>query len=602
MKPTFKRERMIHCIKFITLIVLVLSSCSKQEVPIENTKYTLEISAGIGGSVSTTGGKFEEGSTVSVSAIPNSEYLFAGWSNGATTNPLNITVNENISITANFIKKKYALTIDVVGEGTVTEEILSSGKEYNSGTVIKLTANPAQGWEFKQWTGAISSYDESIELSLDAAKSLTAEFQVIDDQNALNVVSYIFKNIDPNAGIWPPGSQNLLGLASKYSRSNKTAEEFYNQMQELYNQIDVHIEEELEIFSNLRNWSNELNSSELESKQVYLKFQDSLGVASAIHELILTKRNQLIQISSEAPTISGINLEQVNRYIGHVGEINGLTNDAAYTIYLLVQLMKRTNDEFEISNSNEIQSIYDEFSNIDQQLETILFTPREDLLRNHIYTNGIDVVLQNLGLLTFEQLSFEEKVAQFDYYTELSSQEVDRFKGFYQQALQIDQNSDDLAEGMVHVFNTNYTKTKASAAKIGPEAAYRYSVQNALKRYTLFRYTEAKYFLWYEKPYENTLEGLKARKADLIGIREENERLAPQFGKVETASTGVDWEGYDSVFNPLFFRNSRITEYDANIANLEQQILDLGGGHDSGGSHDSGGDSHDSGGSDTGGN
>ena len=114
------------------------------------TEYTLTVSSGTGGSVSTSGGTYEEGTTVNITATPSSEYVFQNWSNGSTDNPLTVTVNQNITLTANFIKRKYPLTINIQGEGTVREEIVSSGKstptEYNSGTVVRLKADATGEW------------------------------------------------------------------------------------------------------------------------------------------------------------------------------------------------------------------------------------------------------------------------------------------------------------------------------------------------------------------------------------------------------------------------------------------------------------------------
>ena len=66
------------------------------------TQYTLTVSAGEGGTVSSEGGTYEEGTSVNLTASPNSEYIFQSWSNGSTDNPLTVTVNQNITLTANF--------------------------------------------------------------------------------------------------------------------------------------------------------------------------------------------------------------------------------------------------------------------------------------------------------------------------------------------------------------------------------------------------------------------------------------------------------------------------------------------------------------------
>ena len=89
--------------------LLLLLTCAKEDSQNPNTppsqitkQYTLTVSAGDGGSVSTAGGTFASGTQVSLTATPSSGYSFSGWSNGSTANPLNVTLNSNTSITANF--------------------------------------------------------------------------------------------------------------------------------------------------------------------------------------------------------------------------------------------------------------------------------------------------------------------------------------------------------------------------------------------------------------------------------------------------------------------------------------------------------------------
>ena len=60
-------------------------SCTKDseiETPEPKPKFTITVAAGEGGTVSSTGGVFEQGSNFNVSATANSGYRFIGWSNG----------------------------------------------------------------------------------------------------------------------------------------------------------------------------------------------------------------------------------------------------------------------------------------------------------------------------------------------------------------------------------------------------------------------------------------------------------------------------------------------------------------------------------------
>jgi hypothetical protein len=162
---------------FITLSLLI--SCGKDD----SSSYTLSVTATDGGTVSSPGGSYNEGSSVTITASPNSEYIFENWSNGSTENPLTITVNQNISLTANFVKRKYPLTINIQGEGTVIEEIVSSAKssdptEYNSGTTVRLTAVPSGEWNvFDSWTGDINDENSIIEFIIDEPKEITVNFE-----------------------------------------------------------------------------------------------------------------------------------------------------------------------------------------------------------------------------------------------------------------------------------------------------------------------------------------------------------------------------------------------------------------------------------------
>jgi uncharacterized repeat protein (TIGR02543 family) len=151
--------------------------------------FDVEVAAAEGGSVSSSGGSFESGSTVTITATPDSEYLFVGWTGTESTeNPLTITVNSNQEITANFEMKKYQLSVNVTGEGTVTEEVVNTGKttDYDSGTVVKLTAVPTEGHAFFNWTND-SALDtvNPIQITLDGNKSIDVNF---DYQTARDLV------------------------------------------------------------------------------------------------------------------------------------------------------------------------------------------------------------------------------------------------------------------------------------------------------------------------------------------------------------------------------------------------------------------------------
>jgi hypothetical protein len=99
------------------------------------------------GTVIPSVGTYKEGSSVTLNAAPSGEYLFDRWSGDAsgTSSSIDIEVNGNKNVIANFVLRKYELLLSVVGEGEITETIVITGKrtDYDSGTLVRLEAVPA---------------------------------------------------------------------------------------------------------------------------------------------------------------------------------------------------------------------------------------------------------------------------------------------------------------------------------------------------------------------------------------------------------------------------------------------------------------------------
>ena len=116
--------------------------------------YNIRLSANpmLAGTVS-GGGTFQEGETCTATASPNNGYNFVNWTeNGnvvSTNASFSFTVTGSRMLVANFQAQSFTITAtaDPVNGGTVT-----GGGTYNQGQSCTLTATPATGYNFVNWT------------------------------------------------------------------------------------------------------------------------------------------------------------------------------------------------------------------------------------------------------------------------------------------------------------------------------------------------------------------------------------------------------------------------------------------------------------------
>ena len=159
----------------LNLLVIFLTSCTKDYI------LNVTVSPPLSGIVSPESGSYKEGSMVSIVATPNPEYEFVGWLGDemGSNNLLSFEINSNKNIVAQFQKRKYNLKINIVGEGTVSEEIISSSKssDYESGALVRLTAIPSSGYYFTGWSNDINVDTNPVEINIDRAKTITAKFE-----------------------------------------------------------------------------------------------------------------------------------------------------------------------------------------------------------------------------------------------------------------------------------------------------------------------------------------------------------------------------------------------------------------------------------------
>jgi len=128
---------------------------------------------------------YEFGTIVQLTALPANGWYFDGWEGdlAGDENPVLIEMDDEKEVTAMFLRQAFALNVNSTGEGSVAKEVVS-GTETVDGylfeSVVRLTAEPNNGWEFLRWSGSIQSQSNPIDVEILDHLNITAEFKRID--------------------------------------------------------------------------------------------------------------------------------------------------------------------------------------------------------------------------------------------------------------------------------------------------------------------------------------------------------------------------------------------------------------------------------------
>jgi hypothetical protein len=142
--------------------------------------YSVTTSAnpGAGGTTSGTG-TYTGGQSVTVIATANSGYSFVNWTEGTTVVSTDasytFTINASRSLVANFALNQFTVaTLANPSNGGTT----TGGGSYNPGSSVTVTATPANGYTFFNWTEgiAIVSTSASYTFTIAANRALVANF------------------------------------------------------------------------------------------------------------------------------------------------------------------------------------------------------------------------------------------------------------------------------------------------------------------------------------------------------------------------------------------------------------------------------------------
>ena len=169
-------------------------------------QYTLSVVASGPGSVTLDppGGLYDEGTSVTVTATPDLDSVFTGFSGdlSGTTNPLVVVMSANTSATASFATL-YDVSASATGPGSVTLD--PPGGTYPAGTVVTVSAAPDASAAFTGFGGDLSGTVTPQPLTVDADKTVSASFVAVYTL-ATSVTGVGHINLDPAGGSYTAGT------------------------------------------------------------------------------------------------------------------------------------------------------------------------------------------------------------------------------------------------------------------------------------------------------------------------------------------------------------------------------------------------------------
>ena len=118
---------------------------------------------------------------VVITATPNYGYHFTQWNDGVAANPRTVTISQDTAFTAIFAVNNYTVTLGC----TPTMGSVSGGGTYDYLDTAILTATPAYGHYFTQWSDGSTANPRTVVVTSDT--SLTAQF--LPNTYLLTVVS-----------------------------------------------------------------------------------------------------------------------------------------------------------------------------------------------------------------------------------------------------------------------------------------------------------------------------------------------------------------------------------------------------------------------------
>jgi uncharacterized repeat protein (TIGR02543 family) len=151
------------------------------------TVCTLTTSVRGGGAVqlSPPGGVYNQGTVVTVSAVDGTGWTFNYWAGDlvGATNPATLVMDTDHAVRAAFkVVTVRTVTTAVVPAGAGAVVLDPPGGIYNQNAMVSVTAVPAPGWAFAEWSDDLDGTLNPATLVVDADRGVTAHFAPVPNR------------------------------------------------------------------------------------------------------------------------------------------------------------------------------------------------------------------------------------------------------------------------------------------------------------------------------------------------------------------------------------------------------------------------------------
>ena len=409
----------------------------------------------------------------------------------------------------------------------------------------------------------------------------TATFS--DFGTVLSLPEVNFQKVNSYVGIWNPNanstaqstSQNSLNSDDSFRRtnlnyksSNLTVNDNYvyieDKMQPLSQEVNNIIDEELIVLSEIDEiisvYFQEFESDSFNYDPAGFNIiSDSLFFrAEDLHNQAISKRNDAVEISSEAQGIQARNV--ANYFITEIStKINGSVTESVGKLYRFYELTTKLKDDYEVEFSQDIIQNIEEFFSVPDRVDTTIegYNNIMGNISSNLYGTEWINGYYNLSQNPTEE-NFLNKINEFENYLNDINDKLELFKNYYNQHLNLELEFENFISELSYQSSVNFAKMILDY--YGYEIVQSYSKMNAWKLMLLEEYLRSRAILlvnvqlWNEKneiynsgtgfekiaclSYEGLL-GLDLIEADA-------NLLYPDFGYLGISFEG--WPAYDKQF------------------------------------------------------